>query len=285
MNSSKIRFNYFFERRGETMTAQSIKKLFVVIDEDKDHRVNLLEILCAIFKTDWKHLHAASGDADAVDALGEAKLAALKLEQEREAQKHLTANMSEEARKQHEEAERKKREAAEQKAALEAEIARKHKEEDDKRHHEEEEKKAKVAQGGAKGRAAMFDIAAAGTKDSTASNAERIKREAQEKKAKLEMEKQHKEAAGKASEAERQHKEAEEKAAENKRQAEEAERERKELEEKEAAAAAAKKLRDEFLAAKAKEDEEKRLKEEEEKKKKEESRARLAAKQAAMGLK
>jgi len=89
----------FFERRGETMTAQSIKKLFAVIDEDKDSKVNLLEILCAIFKTDWKHLHAASGDADKVDELTEQKLAALKLQHEKEAEKDQTHHMSEEAKK------------------------------------------------------------------------------------------------------------------------------------------------------------------------------------------
>jgi len=123
----------FFERRGETMTAQSIKKLFVAIDEDKDSKVNLLEILCAIFKTDWKHLHASSGDADAVDALAEAKLAALKLEAEKEALKHMSSNMSEEAKKHLEEAEKKKKEAEASKAALEAQLAHKKKEEDDKK--------------------------------------------------------------------------------------------------------------------------------------------------------
>jgi len=110
----------FFERRGETMTAQSIKKLFVAIDEDKDSRVNLLEILCAIFKTDWKHLHAVSGDADQVDQLTEQKLAALKLEQEKEAEKHKSEHLSEEAKKHSEEAEKHKHEAEEKKAQLEA---------------------------------------------------------------------------------------------------------------------------------------------------------------------
>jgi len=271
----------FFERRGETMTAQSIKKLFVTIDEDKDSRVNLLEILCAIFKTDWKHLHAASGDADQVDQLTEQKLAALKLEQEKEAEKHKTEHLSEEARKQAEEADKLKHEADEKKAHLEATLAQKKKEEDEKHHAEEERKKASVAQGGAKGRAAMFDIAAHGTQDTTQSNAERIKKEAQERKAKQELEKAAALAATKAAELEKAAHEANEKAAETQRQAVEAERERKEIEEKAVAAAAAKQLRDEFLAAKAKEDEEKRVKEEEEKKKKEESKARLAAKAAA----
>jgi len=131
----------FFERRGETMTAQSIKKLFAVIDEDKDSRVNLLEILCAIFKTDWKHLHAASGDADKVDELTEQKLAALKLEAEKEAAKNETHNLSEGAKKQAEEAEKKKKEADEKKHALESALAQKKKEEDDKKHAEEEKKK------------------------------------------------------------------------------------------------------------------------------------------------
>jgi len=100
----------FFERRHETMTAQSIKKLFVAIDEDKDSRVNILEILSAIFKTDWKHLHAEGGDADKVDQLSELKLAALKLEAEKEAAKHEHHHLSEEAKKQHEEAEKKRKE-------------------------------------------------------------------------------------------------------------------------------------------------------------------------------
>jgi len=271
----------FFERRGETMTAQSIKKLFVTIDEDKDSKVNILEILCAIFKTDWKHLHAASGDADAVDKLAEAKLAALKLQEAKEAEKNQTAHLSDDMKKLAEQAEQKKHEAEQQKAALEASLAAKKKEEDDKKHAEEEKKKASVAQGGAKGRAAMFDIAAHGTQDTTQSNAERIKKEAAERKAKQEMDKLAHIASEKAAELEKAAHEAAEKAAEVKKQAEEAERERKEAEEKAEAAAAAKKLRDEFLAAKAKEDEEKKHKAEEEKKKQEESKARLAAKAAA----
>jgi len=232
----------FFERRGETMTAQSIKKLFAVIDEDKDSRVNLLEILCAIFKTDWKHLHAASGDADKVDELTEQKLAALKLEAEKEAAKNETHNLSEGAKKQSEEAEKKKKEADEKKHALESALAQKKKEEDDKKHAEEEKKKASVAQGGAKGRAAMFDIAAHGTQDTTSQNAERIKKEAQERKAKQELEKLAQIATNQAAELEKAAAEAGAKAEETKRQAEEAERERKEVEEKAEAAAAAKKI-------------------------------------------
>jgi len=272
----------FFERRGETMTAQSIKKLFVTIDEDKDHKVNVLEILCAINKhCKWEHLHAESGDADQVDQLTEQKLQALKLEHEKEAEKHKTEHLSGEAKKQAEEADKLRREAEEKKAALEASHAQKKKEEDEKHQAEEERKKASVAQGGAKGRAAMFDIAAHGTHDTTKENAERIKKESQERKAKQEAEKAAAQASAHAAELEKAALEANQKAAEMHRQASEAERERKEIEEKAVAAAAAKQLRDEFLAAKAKEDEEKRVKEEEERKKKEESKARLAAKAAA----
>jgi len=271
----------FFERRGETMTAKSIKELFVAIDEDKDSKVNLLEILCAIFKTDWNFLHKEGGDADKVDELTEQKLAALKIQHEKEAEKNKTGHLSEEAKKQAEEADKLKHEADEKKAHLEATLAQQKKEADEKHHAEEERKKASVAQGGAKGRAAMFDIAAHGTHDTTKENAERIKKESQERKAKQEAEKAASQASAKAAEAEKAALEANEKAAEMAKQASEAERERKEIEEKAVAAAAAKQLRDEFLAAKAKEDDEKRVKEEEERKKKEESKARLAAKAAA----
>jgi len=268
------------EHRGETKTVKELRQMFSKLDLDGNHKLSFLELCCAMFNKSWETLHAASGDPDQVDSLKKlASQANDHLARQAEELKKAT-EASNEAKQKHEHAHAHHQKAAEEKAKLEADLAEKKRIEDEKHKKDEESKKAQLNQGGAKGKAAMFQFAAAATVDTTKDNAERIKKERAEAKARQELDKKAADAKKEAEDAERKSREAAEMEAMKQKEAEEAERDRKQLEEQEAAALAAKKLRDEYLAAKAKEDEEKRHKEEEEKKKKEESKARLAAKSA-----
>jgi len=268
------------EARGETKTVKELHHMIAEMDVDKNRKLAFLELCCALHKKSWKTLHEQLADPTLVEALNRSKLRAAQFETESAEEAKHAAEAKEKAEHEAHLAHEALSSASAQKKALEDGLAAKHAEEEAKKHAEEERKKASVAQGGAKGRAAMFDIAAQGTADTTKNNAERIKREAAEKKLKKEAEKIADEATRKHEEAEKTRKEAEEAAEKKQREAVEAERDRKELEEKEAASAAARKLRDEHLAAKAKEEEEKKAEEEKARIAKEESKARLAAKSA-----
>jgi len=205
------------EFRGETKRFVELREMVAVMDKDKNRLLSLLELLCAIFKKSWEELHNPGVDEAALVAA----IDKLRLAQAEEIEAIQKAKAAEELKAQV---------IATEKARVEAEAK--------KKEEEEAKKKESLAKPGAKGKAAMFDYAAADTHDQTADNTAKIKAEAAARKAKKEAEH-----GAKMSAEEAQRKEAEKKKAEEEaRMAEEGsvELEKKRQEEMRAKEAAAK---------------------------------------------
>lgn len=268
------------EARGETKTVKEFRKMFHKLDLDGNHKLGFLELCCTMHNKSWEALHAVGGDPTQVENLKNlASQAAMHLQKQEEELKKLSS-MSVEAKQKSDHAAAVLQKAAEEKAKVDAEFAEKKRQQDEKHKQEEEKKQAQLNQGGAKGKAAMFQFAAAATADTTKDNAERIKQERAEAKAKKELQAKADLAQKLASEADAEKRQALEAEAKKKQEAEEAERDRKQAEELEQAAAAAKKLRDEYLEHKKKEDDEKQAALEKKKEEEKASKARLDAKKA-----
>jgi len=268
------------EARGETKTFVELRKAVADIDLDKNRKLCFLELCCSVFKKSWQLLHTPSADPSTLAQVEELrkKMEQWKLDALNNADV-LTRKAAEKfAALQEVETERLM--LARANAEKDEELQRNRREEEEKKAREEAHRNQALGQAGVKGKAAMFHYAGTDTTDSTASNAEKIKREAAERREKLRLEAEHKK---KEEEVKQVREDAERTVEEQKRmsqQATEAAQREAEVEAERQRVAKAKADMEAYEAAKAKSEEDERQKKEEEEKKKADSKARLAAKAA-----
>jgi len=269
------------EHRKMAKTVVELRKDLEIIDVDKNRKLSFLELACAVFKKSWKLLHAPSHDPAQVEMLSQltSNLAQFKLDAE--ARASMMAEQEGKLKVLAQTAAEKRAAAMKIVSEVEAEIKKLHDEEEKRKLDEEAHRQAAVSAGGAKGKKAMFEHAAADTKDTTTQHAEVIKREAAFRKKMTELNTTLKKAEDEAKQAEEEFN----RITEEKKRAEEdavrLSREQKDADEKRILAEKARKEKDAYEVSKAHEESEAKRKKEEDEKKKAESRAKLAAKAAA----
>jgi len=268
------------EMRGETKTFKEMRAMVAEIDLDRNRKLSFLEWCCAVFKKSWQVLHTPSGDPAEVDKLNAlaSEFAKWKLNADANLQKMMAEEQAKLALL--DDVYKRKKELEEKEKIHDEERKKREEEEKKKREDEEAAKKAKLAQGGAKGKAAMFEFAAEKTVDKTMDSAARIKHEAEERKKQKELDTERLKNDEESKRLEEEAKRSREERARAEKEAEEAKKKAEQVEADRIKAERAKQEKEAYEAEKVAK--EKKEREEKEKKEKEEAerRARLQAKAA-----